>query len=206
MGSIRVFTDGSVLHNGKKHAIGGSGVFFGNDDPRNTSIGFSSTDRDVVTNQVTELLAAITALRTLHEANVRGVILYTDSKYVIQSCTTWCKRWMQNGWVNSFGQPVANKQLIQTLIHLCAVTNCSFKHVRSHKPKPVDENEYFEWYGNQQADLLAKNGMTNTTHVPLTSAMQQVFGRVQQTAENTAGTRLPSTSEKPLDKWFAMNK
>ena len=69
---IVVFCDGSSLNNNiiskNKQRIGGIGVFFGENDPRNISEPITD---DKVTNITTELLACIKALYILKNSNYK---------------------------------------------------------------------------------------------------------------------------------------
>jgi len=61
------------------------------------------------TNNQMELMGAIQALEALNRpCRVR---LYSDSKYVVRAFTKgWISGWKRNGWRNSQGKPVSNKE------------------------------------------------------------------------------------------------
>jgi ribonuclease HI len=147
-----IFTDGSTHNNHKKkHRTGGYGVFFGDKDPRNVS---KTIDYGDITNNIAELKACIDAI-TLSNKNMKTIIV-TDSMYCINCITVWYDNWVKNNWKNARKKPVANKELIQTLYSLYCDNNVEFKHVNSHLPEPEkDSDEYFFWYGNMMADMLA---------------------------------------------------
>lgn len=65
------------------------------------------------TNQRAELTAIQRALDIA--PSHRDVTIYTDSKYAIDCVTNWYKNWMRNGWVNSKGKSVENKDLVQDI-------------------------------------------------------------------------------------------
>ena len=44
--------------------------------------------------------------------------IHSDSKYAIQSVNEWSSNWAKNGWKNSKGETVANKDLIQETVAL----------------------------------------------------------------------------------------
>ena len=99
--------------------------------------------------------------------NLEDIILvYTDSKYLIDSITKWSANWERNGWMrrNKSGKltPVKNVELIKQIKGLTIINNVQFKHVKAHQKEPfgVDKNsyQYFEWYGNFMADKLANDG------------------------------------------------
>ncbi len=158
-----VYTDGSCLNNGKKNAIGAIGVYFGDNDNDNLGQAIES-DGTKITNQTMELLACIQALKIVcdkikrNEINTKLIYIYTDSTYIINSITKWYPIWEKNGWKNTKGKDVENKELIQTLYSLKSLFVVIFKHIRSHQEPPNnDHKDYIHWYGNNMADLLATN-------------------------------------------------
>ncbi|KAI0455566.1 ribonuclease H-like domain-containing protein [Xylaria acuta] len=72
------------------------------------------------TNQRAEITAIILALRwalekyeELHSNPSLDVRIYSDSRYAIGCMNTWIDKWVRNGWVNSSGNEVANRDLIE---------------------------------------------------------------------------------------------
>ena len=160
MKPIIIFTDGAVPNNQNAgNRKGGSGVFFGNDDPRNISFGMKETPSNKVTNQVCELTACIMALETListEKIGKKDIIICTDSMYIINSITEWAKNWEKNNWKKADNKPIQNDILIKKLYYLSKNLKVRYKHVKAHtKPPQADSDEYFEWYGNYMADKLA---------------------------------------------------
>ncbi|KIX99178.1 uncharacterized protein Z520_04754 [Fonsecaea multimorphosa CBS 102226] len=103
------------------------------------------------TNQRAELTAILRALDIAPRH--REVTIYTDSKYAIDCVTNWYRNWKKNGWVNSKGKPVENKDLVMDIRekieereHLGKVTY--FVWVKGHMNNP----------GNIAADRLAVQG------------------------------------------------
>src|SRR6185312_11389579 len=41
------------------------------------------------------------------------VTIYSDSKYAVNCMNTWVYKWANNGWINSAGLEVANRDLIE---------------------------------------------------------------------------------------------
>lgn len=62
------------------------------------------------TNQRAELTAILRALEIA--PGHRDVTIYTDSKYSIECVTNWYRNWRRNGWLNSKGKNVENKDLV----------------------------------------------------------------------------------------------
>lgn len=78
------------------------------------------------TNQRAEI-AAITlalekALEDVHDLNdpkpFVKVFINSDSKYAVGCMTEWLPKWLNNGWINSAGGDVANKDLIEEAVEL----------------------------------------------------------------------------------------
>jgi ribonuclease HI len=167
---IEIFADGSCIGNGKRHAVGGVGVFFGEGDRRNVSKRY--TERDVallpfldgVTNQTMELMAIWHALsrivveEELTRASRKRVIINTDSMYSIKCITVWSAQWKRNGWRTAGkDKPVQNRRLIEAILQLVQQTLAVFVHVRGHGTEPRDTHSraWHMWRGNMRADALA---------------------------------------------------
>lgn len=146
-----IYTDGACLGNGKPGlGYGGWGfVLLDNVDTTTEPIEASGNAGPETTNQVMELTAALEGLRELSllAPEDATVTLCSDSQYVINGITKWSPNWKANGWTNSKGDPVANKELWQELLNV--VENCNlnieFQWVKGH-----DSNHY-----NGVCDLLA---------------------------------------------------
>ena len=75
------------------------------------------------------------------------MVVYSDSKYVIQGVTEWIYNWRENGWKTAGGDDVKNKEIWLELSKLVdeSATKISWKHVAAHLGIP----------GNEEADRLA---------------------------------------------------
>ena len=182
-GMLRIYTDGSSLRNGQAGARAGVGVFFGPQDPkyefpenhpvytidwvargapppskkrrkltnwryRNVSEALKGSKQ---TNQRAELTAIQRALDIAPRH--RDVTIYTDSKYSIDCVTNWYRNWVKNGWVNSKGKPVENKDIVMDVRE------------QIEERDALRKGTYFVWVkghandeGNIQADRLAVDG------------------------------------------------
>ncbi|KAJ1927187.1 hypothetical protein IWQ60_003153 [Tieghemiomyces parasiticus] len=140
-----VYTDGMALRNGQADASGGVGVYFGPGDSRNISEPLKGARQ---TNQ----RAGLEAIKRAVESTPRNVPLRvrTDSSYAVGGLSDWGDRWESNGWTNSRGQPVANKDLFKEIGGLVKERTAptTFEHVYAHRGS----------YGNQQAGNLARRG------------------------------------------------
>lgn len=154
---IVVYTDGSCMNNQNKfNKKGGYGIFFKDDDIRNTSIKLTG---DKITNQVAELTACIHAIeliKSTENLDKKKILIKTDSMYCINSITKWCKNWQKNNWKKSNGDIIENLDLMKKLYEYSITLNIEYQHIRAHKKEPnKNDNEYNDWYGNMMADKLA---------------------------------------------------
>ena len=99
------------------------------------------------TNNRMELTAAIKALNALK--NGEAVVLYTDSKYVMDGLNKWLAGWKQRGWKTAAKKPVKNKDLWQELDVAVQRHDIKWVWVKGH-----DGNA-----GNEEADELANLGI-----------------------------------------------
>ena len=167
-----IYTDGSVINNGKHYAIGGYGVFFGDNDPKNISKPFTIYP---ITTPRTELYAVLQGILTFIRSKGRDFFLtkdfipeeihiYSDSSYVVNIFDKWLYGWKRNGWKNKKGNPVLNKELISQIDEymnaILPQVKTKIFHLNSHRRAPRDKNsmDYQHWYGNDRADLLATRG------------------------------------------------
>lgn len=159
-----VFTDGAASRNGHIDAIGGVGVWFGDDHPGNLSKRFEGDKENKVTNQIMELRAVMLALERFIELQLPlPLVIISDSDYTIKCATVWCKGWVKNGWLTSKKLPVLNKDIIARIVELVKQTGASFTHVSSHrKEPPINDGSHVFWYGNHEADRLATDATKNT--------------------------------------------
>jgi ribonuclease HI len=94
------------------------------------------------TNNEMELSAAIAALR-LAEAHrqieaVRRVVIFTDSRYVVDNVSRALFQWSSHRWLNSHGRPIENADLWKELVR---------------RIKKASKRVYFEWVKGHSKDL-----------------------------------------------------
>ena len=148
-----VFTDGSHNKNTKRC---GYGIFFGDNDSRNTS----QIIVDKKTNNIAELTAILKAIEIMIQSKeyaVGNIIeIYSDSEYCIKSILYWADNWEKNGWKTKTNKPVKNKELMQSIRQLYNSDHrIQLLHVRAHQEPPKDGELYQLWYGNHMADKFA---------------------------------------------------
>lgn len=167
---ISIFTDGSCTKNGAKNGVGGIGVYFGADDPRNVSKNldtfysdyFPDEVRTKATNNKAELSAILNALVIVNTGLQAGekFLILSDSMYSINCLVKWWKGWKKNGWKNSKKQTISNYSLITEIVEKYIIKYGSlitFQYVKAHTQlSPIHtQKELFEWRGNREADKLA---------------------------------------------------
>ncbi|KAK3381768.1 ribonuclease H-like domain-containing protein [Podospora didyma] len=111
-GFLIIYTDGSSLNNGKRNAVAGVGVYFGEGDPRNISEPLVGNPQ---TNQRAELTAILRALQVVDTA--QSIEIRTDSDYSRKCVTEWYRKWERNGW-RTGGKEVKNQDLVKAIREL----------------------------------------------------------------------------------------
>ena len=135
---LAIYTDGSCRANGRAGAIGGIGIYFGHDDPRNVSERLTGR----VTNNIAELKAVIRALQIA--PTDKKTAIYTDSNYAILCCTTYGDKCAKKQWP----EDIPNVELVHQAYDLRA--NATLVHVPAHT-NATDIHSV----GNHNADQLA---------------------------------------------------
>ncbi|MCJ1460260.1 hypothetical protein MMC28_010639 [Mycoblastus sanguinarius] len=124
---MRMYVDGGCRRNGYADAIGAAACvverkYKGSTTWTRPLSGFTTT---TPTSQRAEIEAIILALERalekideLHSNPHMEVTIFTDSKYAHGCMTDWIYKWTRNGWINSAGHEVANRDLIEKASHL----------------------------------------------------------------------------------------
>ena len=89
------------------------------------------------TNNRMELMAVIQGLRQLNRPC--GVLVVSDSQYVLNGLEKWMKGWKSKGWRLSDGKPVKNQDLWMELDELKTRHSLTFQYVHGHAGH--EENE-----------------------------------------------------------------
>ena len=141
MPEVEIFTDGACSGN---PGAGGWGAI----------LRYGSTEKELsggdteTTNNRMELTAVIESLKALKKEC--SVILYTDSRYVMDGVTKWMPNWVQNGWRTSNKKtPVKNIDLWQSLESLLQKHKIKWVWVKGHNGHP--ENERVDRIARDQA-------------------------------------------------------
>jgi ribonuclease HI len=91
-----------------------------------------------------EMQAVIESLKIVKRSNAQ-IIIYTDSKYVMNGISEWIEGWKKNGWKNSAKKPIKNVDLWQELDEQSSKHDIKWVWVKGH-----NGNKY-----NEIADQLA---------------------------------------------------
>ena len=140
MKTVIIYTDGACRGN---PGPGGWGVLIEYGELSKQLYGGDAS----TTNNKMELTAAIMALREIKEPC--EVILYTDSKYVINGIEEWIHNWKKRGWIGSNKKSVKNIELWKELDELRHEHAIKWNWVKGHSGDP----------GNETADMLANRGI-----------------------------------------------
>ncbi|MCP4688869.1 MAG: ribonuclease HI [Desulfobacterales bacterium] len=128
---VIIYTDGGCLGN---PGPGGYGVV--------TIAGGETSEvsggRRHTTNNRMELMACIVALENM--APDKRVVLYTDSKYVVNAIEKgWARKWRANNWMRTKTDPAKNPDLFQRLLDLVDQRSVRFNWVKGHADNPFNE-------------------------------------------------------------------
>lgn len=134
---VEIYTDGACLGN---PGPGGWAAILESGRHRRELSGADAA----TTNNRMELSAAIEGLKALRKSC--DVVLFTDSRYVMQGMTEWLPGWRRKGWRTASGKPVENRDLWEQLVAAAEPHEIRWKWVRGHNGVP----------GNERADQLAR--------------------------------------------------
>lgn len=122
---IIIFTDGSSKGNPGPGAYGAVVVL-----PEGKVIELGSFDKHTTNNRM-ELSGAISALAEISKKK-EEIIIYTDSKYVINGVTGWIFGWQKNNWQTKEKKAVLNKDLWEQLVVLIKDKKIKWNYVGGH--------------------------------------------------------------------------
>ena len=148
-----VYTDGACSRNGSSKAMAGLGIFFKDDDPRNTSKRIDGKQ----TNNTAELSAIIETYNLIKDDILYGkeISIVSDSNYAIRCVTSYGTKCEQKSWKDD----IPNKELVKIAYELYKNTpNVHFLHVMAHTTSTDIHS-----YGNENADRLANEAIGHTT-------------------------------------------
>jgi ribonuclease HI len=125
---IEVYTDGSC--SGNPGPGGWSFVMLENELEKKR---VSGSEVETTNNQM-EMMAAIKAFEELEKTEFSeqiSVNIISDSAYLVNAFVQdWISGWLKNGWINSRKEPVANKELWESLIHYQKKYSATFTQIK----------------------------------------------------------------------------
>lgn len=114
MNILNVYTDGACSATcGRGH--GGAAFYVVEKDLKGKYV-----EKEITTNQRMELMACITALETILKdlGHSFYINIHSDSAYICNCFKQgWHLNWINNGWINSKKEPVANRDLWERLLN-----------------------------------------------------------------------------------------
>ncbi|KAI4139955.1 MAG: hypothetical protein L6R39_006029 [Caloplaca ligustica] len=121
--TMHISVDGACRRNGYGDAVAVAAIVVHLKSRRLKIWSRRLPDYPTPTNQAAELTAIIMALEQALEqydscdtSPFMQVTITTDSKYALGCMTNWRYKWIENGWLNSKGQDVANRDLIEVAL------------------------------------------------------------------------------------------
>ncbi len=123
IGETLVYCDGSCIGNPGR----GGWAFLVND--QNFIHGGNELN---TTNNKMELTAVYKALEYLIIHKRQNIQIFTDSMYLKNGITIWCKKWQKNNWNLSNKEPVKNQELWKKIISLESELQISWNWIRGH--------------------------------------------------------------------------
>lgn len=137
---VEIFTDGACSGN---PGPGGWGAILRSGGHEKE---LSGGERQTTNNRM-EMLAALRALEALKSPST--VVLFSDSRYLLDGITKWLPRWKANGWKTADKKPVKNEDLWRALEAAAALHKIEWRWVRGHNDHPE----------NERADALARGAI-----------------------------------------------
>lgn len=185
-----VYVDGSCVANGSDKARASYAAFWSDCHPLNKS----GVLPDRGTNQRAEVYAAMVAIETARENNIRCIRIVSDSMYLINCMTKWCDVWVKNDFRSSKGKPVINADLFRKLLALLNDIRVLWQYVPGHAGI----------YGNEKADQMAKMVLgIETAHLNSISLSESLL--INQDADEELKVLRKKITEGRAKRCFVIN-
>ena len=159
---LSIFTDGSSAPSPRTGGVGFR-IIFPNGEIKDISpYGYRSA-----TNNMMELLAPILALKEVLKLydlkDSKGIVIYTDSQYVVNNYKNAMWNWPKSKWLKVNGEPVANTEQWKELIRLFKRISQKFHlHVDFEKVKAhvgIEHNEAVDKLAKKSRKGILRNGI-----------------------------------------------
>ncbi|POM72006.1 Ribonuclease H domain containing hypothetical protein [Phytophthora palmivora] len=150
------FCDGSALRNGSPDCTAAYAALFPHNQAWNEIKVLRGT---LATSNRAEYSAAHAVMKRaakMDPSRTQPVIIFTDSELLIDTMYCYIHKWRRNGWINSSGGSVKNRNLIENILRVAGNRVMMFRHVRAHTGR--QEWEY-DW--NNTADYMAREAARN---------------------------------------------
>lgn len=138
---MNIYTDGACKENNRENGVatgkGGWAFLILEIVPGENQriIGEGSGSKAGTTNQEMEITAVARAFENIGDYSGH-INLYSDSAYVINCLKDrWFDKWRDNGWLNSKGNPVENKDAWEEMLTNIEKHDVSFFHVKRNTTK-----------------------------------------------------------------------
>jgi len=154
MKEIIIFTDGSSKGNPGPGGYGAVIIL-----PEGKVIELGGAEKQTTNNRM-ELTGAFQALQEILKRK-EEILVYTDSKYLINGMTGWIYGWQKNNWQTKEKKEVLNKDLWEKLIKLSSGKKIKWHYVGGHVG--IAGNERCD----EIADALAIGEKVDLYHGPL---------------------------------------
>ena len=127
-----IYTDGSAKGRiGTEDTYGGWAFYSVEDKVECSGAKYGTTNNEMELTAIRE--AILHCFVIFSKDKTATFTIYSDSAYSINCLTVWCNSWRKNGWINSEGKPVKNKELIQEILNSLAFSPpIQFKKVKGH--------------------------------------------------------------------------
>ncbi|KAL4993121.1 ribonuclease H-like protein [Aspergillus recurvatus] len=123
--TIEVYVDGGCRGNGQPGSIGAAAAAIKNKYSKYRGWAEALPSFPAPTNQRAEIASIILGLEKALERYSQlysnpwlDITIYSDSKYAVNCMNVWVYKWVNNGWTNSAGKEVANRDLIEKALDL----------------------------------------------------------------------------------------
>lgn len=188
--SLKCFTDGSCINNGKPNAKAAWACVWPHDEKYDNAAPLSSSE--IHTNnraEYTGCLRAFETADTIDPTRTEKLSIYTDSMLLLNSMTKWINAWKRNGWKTKTNDPVKNKDLLLSIDAAMQLRPHEFIYVAAHTGKQDWMSQY-----NDKADKMAKAAVAKSCKISIQSIATPATPSIQTQNIPTTHKQLKQTS------------
>ena len=196
MKQVTIYTDGACDQNPGR---GGYGVVIKYGKRRKELSG----GYELTTNNRMEIMAAIKGLEALKDPS--KVTLYSDSRYLVDAVKKeWVYKWQANDWYRTKKEKVANADLWERLLSLCARHEVQFVWVRGHAGNKENERcDFLSYRAIENKNLPEDKGYKSSllTQQPAKEKIVRV-GQPCRKCSTPVIKKRPKQTRKPGQKYY----